>query len=170
MTLPARTTTRDYLFPVRVVIDTREQKPYTFADISADIRDGGGRTVIECETRTLASGDYSLEGYENEVAIERKSLADLYGTVGRGHVRFVRELQRLNEMVFAAVVVEAELSEILAGYHRSQLSPKVVYRSAISWMIKYPRVHWWAVPGREFGELTTFRLLEKYWKEKEKKK
>lgn len=156
----------DYRFPVRVVVDSREQQPYKFTKISADQKDGGGRTRIKSVVGTLDSGDYSLEGYENEIAIERKSLADFFGTLGQGRERFLKELQRLDEgYQFAAVVVESEWSEILQGYRHSRLSPKTIYRSVVAWGFRYPRVRWWFVAGRGMGEVTTFRLLERYYKE-----
>jgi hypothetical protein len=99
------------------------------------------------------------------VAIERKSLADLYSTLGQGRQRFARELERLNGYEFTAVVVEAEWSVVIGSPPAySQLLPKTVYRSVIAWQVRYPKVHWWFVPGRDFAEVTTFRLLERYWK------
>lgn len=53
---------------MKIVIDTREQTPYGFAKYDAEpIR------------AALPTGDYSLPGFEDRVAIERKSLDDLVG-------------------------------------------------------------------------------------------
>ena len=38
-----------------------------------------------------------------------------------------------------------------------------VVRSAIAWQQRHPRVHWWFVPGRDFAEKLTFRILERYY-------
>jgi DNA excision repair protein ERCC-4 len=165
---PPRSSSRggQVTFTPVVVIDTREQAAYSFASLKADICDGGGPLVITSRRGTLRSGDYSLRGYERRVAVERKSLADLYGTLGKGRDRFERELRRLAGFQFAAVVVEAELSEILSSPPpRSKLSPKSVYRSILAWQQRYPAVHWWFVPGRAMGETTTFRILERFFKE-----
>jgi len=71
-------------------------------------------------------------------------------------------------MQFAAVVVEAEWSEILASPPpHTQLTPKTIFRSVLAWQQRFPRVHWWFVPGRSAGETTTFRVLERYWRERQ---
>ena len=56
-----------------IIIDNREQTPLTFQHFSS--RRG-----------TLQSGDYSLAGHEGRFTVERKSVADLIGslTAGRG--------------------------------------------------------------------------------------
>lgn len=155
-------------FPRTVLIDTREQAPYPFDTIPADREHGGGFWRVRTERLALPSGDYSLDGYAAAVAVERKSLADLYGTVGQGRDRFIRELERLNEMTFAAVVVEAEWSEVLGDPPPfTRLSPRTVYRSVLAWQQRFPRVHWWTCPGRDMAEVTTFRILERFVKEQQ---
>ena len=97
-----------------VVIDTREQLPWTFGGLWSDSSARGGRRPIVVDQRvaTLQQGDYSLVGHESQVAIERKSLADLFGTLGQGRERFERELARLAELDRAAIVIEASLGHI----------------------------------------------------------
>lgn len=153
-------------FPAAVLVDTREQLPYSFAGIPADVTAGGGVWQVATQVMTLASGDYSLDGYATRVAVERKSIADLFGTVGQGRERFIRELERLNEMAFAAVIVEAEWSEIFdSPPGHSRLAPRTVWRSVLAWMQRFPRVHWLPCPGREFAEVATFRVFERFLKE-----
>ena len=154
-------------FPCTVVIDTREQAPYSFAHIPADAHQGEGLLAIRTEVRTLRSGAYSLAGYEHRVAVERKSKADLFGTVGQGRERFERELARLNGMQFACVVVEAEWSEVMGDPPRhTRLSPKTIFRSVLAWQQRFPRVHWHFWPPRRAAEIVTFRVLERFWKER----
>jgi DNA excision repair protein ERCC-4 len=153
--------------PWLLLIDSREQSPYDFQGLRADAKDGRRPLQVRTEVRGLPSGDYSIAGQEQWVAVERKSAADLFGTIGQHRERFERELARLNEMTFAAVVVEAEWSELLAHPPpRTKLLPKVVYRSVIAWQQRFPRVHWWAVAGRKMGEVTTFRILERFWRDR----
>lgn len=174
-------------FPRTVLIDTREQLPLVFADIApsgdetecgqwrvpylftevpADAQAGGGVWRVKTERITLASGDYSLDGYATAVAVERKSKADLFHTISQGRARFLRELERLNEMTFAAVVVEREWSDVFANPPKhSRMSPRSVYRSVLAWQQRFPRVHWIMCPSREFAEVTTFRVLERFVKE-----
>jgi hypothetical protein len=77
-------------------------------------------------------------------------------------------------MVFAAVVVEAEWSTILhQPPEESRLSPKIVFRSVITWQQQFPNVHWWFMPGRRPAEIVTFRILERFARrgqEKQKRK
>lgn len=150
--------------PFTVVIDSRERAPYQFHGLHADADDNHRMLVIPTEWRYLKTGDYSIKGYESLVAVERKSLNDLYSTLGQHRERFENELQRLAMLEFAAVVVEASWDTIVnAPPEFSLLNPKCVFRTAVSWMVKY-RVMWVAVEGRRAAEVTTFRLLEKWWK------
>lgn len=156
---------KDGTFLGTIVVDTREQKPYEFTGFLCDAQDGGGPMSIPTVRGTLASGDYSLAGFETQVAVERKSLPDLYSTLGQDRERFEREIQRLNGYAFAAVVIEADWDQIrFEPPLRTQLEPKTVYRTVLSWQQRYRGVHWWAVRCREAAEATTFRILERFWK------
>jgi len=62
---------------VTVVVDTREQEPYTF--------ESGCTEVVR---RALPAGDYSIEGHEDSVAVERKTLEDFVSTVIRSRKRY----------------------------------------------------------------------------------
>lgn len=151
--------------PYTIIVDTREQRPFAFANLYADAADGRRPLHVQTSRACLPSGDYSLAGYETQIAVERKSLSDLFGTLGSGRRRFQNELQRLAAYQFAAVVVEAEWSEILtAPPQHSRLKPKTVHRSVIAWQQKYRNVHWWFMPDRAVAEVTTLRVLERFWK------
>jgi ERCC4-type nuclease len=153
-------------FPAVVLCDNAEQRPYTFAGITCDATAGTGCWQVTTERVNLDTADYTLDGYASRVGVERKSLADLFGTVGQGRDRFTRELERLAEYTFAAVVVEAEWSAVVNDPPpHSRLDPKTVYRSVLAWQQRFPVVHWWFCPGREFAEVTTLRILERYLKE-----
>jgi ERCC4-type nuclease len=157
--------------PFTVVIDTREQTPWDFAGIKADGAAGeqGGCVVVPATVAGLTSGDYSVAGYETAFAIERKSKADLFGTMGQGRERFERELARLQEScTFACVIVEAEVSEIFIDPPtHSQLRPKTVSRSVIAWQQRYPRVHWAFLPGRYAAMVWGYRVMERWWRDRE---
>jgi len=163
--------------PFTIAVDTREQAPYTFEQMRSgggSVRNAGGPLVVRCERRTLESGDYSIVGMEGLVAIERKSLEDLYATLGSGRERFEREFERLNELAFAAVVVEADLRECWRPkeFHpnwRSRLNPRSVEGTIVAWSIRYSRVHWWMMGSRRPAEVRTFKVLEAFWREQEAK-
>ena len=52
-----------------IIIDTREQIPWEFRDLPT-------------EPGTLDTGDYSVSGLEHLIAVERKSLDDLWPASG----------------------------------------------------------------------------------------
>ena len=103
-----------------VVVDTREQTPWTFP--VPTLRAG------------LPSGDYSAVGLETVAAIERKSLADFVQSVTHERDRFWRELERLRPYRLRAVVVEASIDDILAGAYVSRATPQSVIASALAIM------------------------------------
>lgn len=154
--------------PFRVAIDQREKAPYHFAGLKADARHKRAPLDVSTEWAHLLTGDYSIVGHEERIAIERKSLEDLYSTLGQHRERFERAHERMAELEYAAVVVEASWDRILNDPPwRSQLRPKTVARTAMSWSIKYG-VPWFTVDGRRLGEVWTFRLLERWWMKEQK--
>lgn len=104
-----------YAARVQIIVDTREQTPWTFE----------GQAVTTKRAK-LAAGDYSVAGYETRIAIERKSLDDWTGTVIRDRARFYRELELLRSYPFRAVIVEAGVREILSGSYRSSAAPAAI--------------------------------------------
>jgi len=111
--------------PVRVIIDTREQLPYAFSDRVVAVRS------------PLAAGDYSVEGAEHLLAVERKSLDDFVSSVIRDRPRFRREIERLQGYAFACVVVEASLADAFAHCYHSGAHPNAVVGAAISIIVDY---------------------------------
>jgi DNA excision repair protein ERCC-4 len=157
-----------FVSPFAVAIDSREQLGYGFDGMMSDARDGNLPLVVPTEVCTLAEGDYGIVGHFGKIAVERKSHSDLLGTLAAGRERFERELERLAGYRYAAVVVEAEWSTILAGHHHSNLNPKTVFRSVLAYQQRYPAIHWIFGPGRFFGMVATYRILERYWREHER--
>jgi ERCC4-type nuclease len=148
------------------LIDHREQLPFAFTGLRTDAKDGRRPLVVPTQRAALVTGDYSLEGSTDLVAIERKGLPDLYSTLGQGRDRFERELQRLAAMRFAAVVVEADWLKILRDPpENSRLNPKTIFRSVLAWQQRFVHVHWWFCGDRRFTEVVTFRILERFLKE-----
>ncbi len=103
-----------------VLVDTREQTPWNLEP-------------LRVLTRGLVTGDYSIAGLTDIVALERKSLPDLVGCVGRERERFERELDRLRAFASRAVVVEASWAQIGAGEWQGQITPRMVLSSIASW-------------------------------------
>lgn len=134
--------------PFTVIVDSREQKPYRFERMAV---------------AALPAGDYSIQGLEGEVAIERKSRQDAYASLGAGRARFERELARLSRLKYAAIVVESTLPGFLTPPPFTTMNPKAAVNSLIAWSVKY-RVCVFFAGDRVHAQALTRRLLEKYWK------
>ena len=76
--------------PFKIIKDTREQEGYTFEPSSSRYHKCEGMVV-----RKLDTGDYSLEGLEDKVCIERKaSVVEFANNIGHDAVRFAKEIER----------------------------------------------------------------------------
>lgn len=150
--------------PFTVVIDGREKAPYSFTGLFTD---GGAKKrplIVPWEWKHLKTGDYAIAGLETECVVERKSLADLYGTLGRRRKQFEAEFERMSAMPYAAVVIEADWNMILHSPPAySKLAPKTVFRTVLAWQQRYPNVHWNLMGNRRLAEIATFRTLERFW-------
>lgn len=131
-----------------VAIDTREQQPYD---------------VPGAEVCTLPTGDYSIVGLLDRVAIERKSKADAYSSLGQGRARFRREFERLALLDYAAVVVEDSVPGFLHRPSYSKMNPRAAIGSLIAWSVRY-RVPVYFAGDREHARALTLKLLEMYWR------
>lgn len=106
--------------PITVICDSREQRPWQF---------GPSVTV---ERHKLDAGDYSLAGHTDRVAIERKSIDDLAQTISWGRERFETELQLLKQYEFRAIVVEANVQQVIDHHYESRTHPAAVLGSTIA--------------------------------------
>ena len=134
-----------------ILIDSRERLPYVF---------GGLRT----ERRKLDAGDYSLVGYENRTAVERKSQTDAYGVVGKGRARFERCLARLERLERPAIVIECTLAEFAVPPPQvERITGAMAVGSFISWSCQYRIPVFWC-GSRAAAERVTLRWLVAYLK------
>lgn len=132
-----------------ILIDSKEQRPLKFwpGDVT--------------ERANLKTGDYSLKGFENFIACERKSLGDLFGTVGNGRARFEREIIRASKFYYFGIVIEATLERVLLGAPHSQMDPRSVVPSLHSWELRYPCIHVHYAGSRELAAALIRKLLYK---------
>lgn len=108
------------------IIDTREKLPYSL------IMNNG--IELPHKVGTLKTGDYSIEGYEDYVAFERKSFSDLLGCIGKHRERFERELVRLESKLYKGIVVEGSWRLIESCQLVSRLHPNAAVGSLLSWV------------------------------------
>lgn len=135
-----------------ILIDSREQKPWAFPADTFDVR-----------RATLTTGDYTLAGLEDRVAIERKSIGDLVNTVIHDWLRFRKELIRLAAFDFAAVVIEADASDLMEHRYESDANPRSVMGRLNSIMFDHGvNVTWWG--RRQQCEPLVHQLFSGIWK------
>lgn len=149
-----------------LIVDNREQAPWSFEDITIGTGKSMKQLKLTIENGTLPTGDYSIKGFESQVAIERKSKEDLFGTLSRGRDRFIQELARLNEMKFAAVLIEAEWYDCMMNPPlRSRLAPVSMNGMTIAFAVRFSNVHWFWLPGRYLASKIAFKILDRCWQE-----
>lgn len=92
---------------MKIICDSREKIPWCFSFTNMEIK-------IQC----LKTGDYTIEGYENIVIIDRKKSVDeiaanLNKKTKNGFKRFEKELIRMLAFEHAYIICEFSLSELL---------------------------------------------------------
>ena len=141
-----------------ILTDTREQRPYSFRDY---------QTPIEAEA--LSCGDYSLKGFQDRIAVERKSLNDLIACLtGSDRTRFEKELARAGSYERFAVVVEASLQDVSFNRYRSAMEPHAVLQSVTAFYIRYG-IPFLFCGDRGGAEYMTYSIIQKYHYEIEKR-
>ena len=139
---------------MRILIDSREQAPFTFASYE-----------VKPEVVALPVGDYSLPGFTDKVAIERKELNDLISCLMNGNRdRFERELAKARYFDLFAVVVEAPFSAVSRGQYRSEMKVQAALQSIITFQVRYRIPFVWA-GNRAGAEYIVHGLLSKYLRE-----
>ena len=104
-----------------LIVDSMEQKPYSFRQFC--------KWFVSIERRKLPVGDYSIAGLEDRVAIERKSLQDLfnYRSPYGSRENFMWACERLGKFAFAALVIEGSISKTLQSNEFSSMHPNAVF-------------------------------------------
>lgn len=142
-------------FTPTITIDTREQTPLPFSHFPT-------------ESATLYTGDYSAKGIEQSFSVERKSLADLVGSVTHDRDRFTRELERMRGYSFRRLLVIGNRCEIEQHAYRSRASPAAILASLWTFEVRYGvPVVFAATPeeGADTVELWAFYALRERLKE-----
>lgn len=116
---------------MKIIIDTREQRPLEFKH----------RFITGCIFRKIDAGDYAVEfedGYSPPVVFERKSISDLFGTLGDGYKRFKKEIVRAREAnVTIIIIVEQTLFDIKEGIERSFRSGDTILSQLFTLRARY---------------------------------
>lgn len=140
---------------MKILIDSREQLPFTFSGKSFE--------DVTTERVTLATGDYSLAGLTDRVAVERKSLPDLVACLSRERGRFERQLERGRQLEAFAVVVEAGWEDLAHGRYKSKLNPHAACQSVLSFSARLG-IPFLFAGSRAGAEYATAGFLRQYLK------
>lgn len=115
-----------HLAPV-VLIDTRDQRPLVI-------------TAFPSRVKTLPVGDYGIAGFSDwtnpAFIVERKSLGDLCGSLTQGRERFFREVEKMRQFRFRALVIEAASEDVESHDYRSGASPASILGSLDALMVR----------------------------------
>jgi hypothetical protein len=168
------------LTPFTIVQDSNEGHPWTFEGVK-DLR--GEDAIVQVEVRpmwnlhemeimdslggmhTIGLADYSIDGHEKHVQVERKSVADLFSTLGARRDRFEAEITRLHETCdYACVIVEGTMTKVSrwSGHGPSAAS---VVGTIKQWAIRYGRVHWHMMQSRHDAMQKAFDVFCRYWQD-----
>ncbi|MBF0559638.1 MAG: hypothetical protein HQL08_12760 [Nitrospirae bacterium] len=99
--------TRQIPKPV-VLVDTREKFPFDFSRFP--------NWIAEQKKTKLSVGDYSVQGMEDMLVIERKSLTDLITTLMQQRPRFFKLCEKMAKYRWRALFVEASYEDIKSPY------------------------------------------------------
>ncbi len=126
-----------------IVVDTREQNPFSFA------RFKGWFSGVE--KRALELGDYSVVGLEDSCVVERKDLGDLVRSFTVERPVFIERLRRMSAFPDRLLVVTAALSQVKSRYEHSPANPNQITQSLIAALAGL-RVPFLCVETHELGE------------------
>ena len=139
-----------------LLADTRERASYDFRRFI--------RWFAGIERRALRVGDYSIAGLEDRVAVERKSVEDLFNCCSPCGSRdaFVRACARMGALDFAALVIEGSLEEVLDGTEWSDMHPNAILGTLQALAVRWGIQPWFAGTPALAEELTACLLHKAY--------
>jgi ERCC4-type nuclease len=114
-----------------ILCDTREQLPLEFS-----------HPYVESVAKaTLCVGDYCVrykDNHEPPIFFERKSIPDLFGTLGKDYPRFRKEVMRSKDKkVELIIMIEGTITDVLRGTKYSQVEGIKILRTILSIWDKY---------------------------------
>lgn len=148
---------------VPIIIDTRERQPWAFTvEIDNAIATRG----------TLATGDYSVKGYESKICVERKSLTDWVNTIVNDYDRFRKELKRMESYDRSYIIIECTINDIcerkyeVGGVVR-KIDPTAIMHMTLGIMDAYPMTQIIFADDRYNGRCICRDILRQFWKARE---
>lgn len=161
--------------PFVVLVDKQEQQPFLFKGCHCDADQNNRPLIVPIRIVSMGPthGDYSIEGMEGTVHIERKGLGDALGTflaapdTDHGQ-RWRRTLEFLAGVPTAAVVIEASLGATITAVQArgSRTRPnlqKTLHRQILAWEQDF-RVPFVFCDTTRLAELTTLAILRRHYR------
>lgn len=111
-----------------IIEDTREQAPLYITQFPVfrggiQFQPGEPRPSSEdfpYPKKGLPVGDYGVDGFSDwtnpAFIVERKSISDLCGSLGKGHARFWRLVEKMRQFRFRALIIEGDTEDIDQNY------------------------------------------------------
>lgn len=144
----------------QILVDKREKKPYFSEDKFKNNR---------IET-LLKTGDYSFQGGEDLITIERKSHVDLWGTLSSHERsrRFYNEISRMQEYKYRYIIIESSIRKLGYPNRYTNQNPNVIIGKVLAFMYRYGIMMIFA-ENRKLGQEITLRILYSIWDIERKK-
>jgi ERCC4-type nuclease len=141
-----------------VAVDDREKLPYSFDATGPD---------FQVDVQHLKTGDYTIAGFEDVFAVERKSIPDLVQSVTWGRKNFEAEIGRAQDMADWAIVIEGspgDVSKYIEAQRRygAKVHPNSVLGTVRSWN-DYKNANFEWCGSREAAQARTYELLRKWY-------
>jgi hypothetical protein len=95
-----------------VIVDTREKNPFDFSRLK--------NWIAEEKSQALKVGDYSIEGMEELLVLERKTLTDLITTLIQQRERFFKQCEKMTKYRWRALLIEASYEDIKSPYDQDE--------------------------------------------------
>lgn len=154
------------LIPI-ILVDNREQLDYKFSEynvrtIPTTLKTGDYSVAIQLISKDEKSiinyisryfgilytenikfdtiiGDKvsTLIKFDNEIAIERKSLDNFVGDLTDNRDRFENSVQRGSSLKYFTVLIEGSEVDIENHKYEGQINPKSIINTAIGWQVKH---------------------------------
>ena len=91
-----------------ILVDTREQLPFEFLNVP--------NWIEKTKKKKLDVGDYSIEGMEDQIVLERKTLTDLITTLMQNRKRFFKMCEKLAAYRWRGLLIEATYEDVKSPY------------------------------------------------------
>lgn len=114
--------------PFTIVKDSREQEGYTFEPSKSNYHTCNGMIVKKLDT-----GDYTVEGLEDKLCIERKaSVTEFANNVGQDKHRFMQEIERMKSFPYKFIILEFSLTDLMDFPAGSGIKEKDFYKVKVT--------------------------------------